>query len=163
MQHDFLSRSSGKFPGATEHLKRYSCFSGRIIPNGNSCSASSKTSLAPAPALRGRLSVHATDWWKYKRLSDVNISWWVTSLPWSKPWSLPDIRLTCATANLVNRAGLGNRKTNVRLCGERLWYVTVYTAAQNSVVITEGLSHPIYDFIIHSKCFFVSLWLKAHA
>ena len=28
--------------------------------------------------------------------------------------------LTCATANLVNRAGLGNRKTNVRLCGERL-------------------------------------------
>ena len=26
MEHDFLGRSSGKFPGATEHLKRRSCF-----------------------------------------------------------------------------------------------------------------------------------------
>ena len=32
--------SSGKFPGATEHLKRQFCFffSGRDVPNGNSCS-----------------------------------------------------------------------------------------------------------------------------
>ena len=29
--------SNGKCPGATKHLKRYPCFSGRNIPNGNSC------------------------------------------------------------------------------------------------------------------------------
>ena len=28
---DFLDRSITKFPGATEHLKRFSCFSGRNI------------------------------------------------------------------------------------------------------------------------------------
>ena len=36
---------------------------------------------------------------------------------WGREWQ---VCLTCATANLVNRAGLGNRKTNVHLCGERL-------------------------------------------
>ena len=35
MEHDFSGRSSEKFPGATEHLKRESCFSGRNISNGN--------------------------------------------------------------------------------------------------------------------------------
>ena len=33
MEHSFLCHSSVKFPGATEHLKRYSCISGRNIPN----------------------------------------------------------------------------------------------------------------------------------
>ena len=33
MEHDFWIRSSGKFPGATEHLKRLTCFSGRNFPN----------------------------------------------------------------------------------------------------------------------------------
>lgn len=33
--------------------------------------------------------------------------------------------LTCATANLVFRVGLGSRKTNVYLRGERLWYIYV--------------------------------------
>ena len=37
MAHDFSGRSSGKFPGTTERLKRWSCFSGRNVPNGNSC------------------------------------------------------------------------------------------------------------------------------
>ena len=32
---DFLGRSSEKFPGATEHLKSLSCFSGWNVPNGN--------------------------------------------------------------------------------------------------------------------------------
>ena len=34
MEHDFLSRSGGKFPVVTEHLKRQSCFSERNAPNG---------------------------------------------------------------------------------------------------------------------------------
>ena len=35
MEHDFSGHSSEKFPGATEHLKRESCFSCRNISNGN--------------------------------------------------------------------------------------------------------------------------------
>ena len=34
MEHDFLGRSSGKFAGATEHLKS-SPVSERNVPNGN--------------------------------------------------------------------------------------------------------------------------------
>ena len=46
MDHDFFGgRFSGKFLGATEHLKRWSCFSGRnVSKNGNSYSNSSKIS-----------------------------------------------------------------------------------------------------------------------
>ena len=57
MEHEFLSRSGGKFPGVTEHLKRQSCFSGRNAPNGNSYSISSKLSLIQSSGLRGRFSV----------------------------------------------------------------------------------------------------------
>ena len=32
MEHECFGRSSRKFPGATEHLKRQSCFSGRNVP-----------------------------------------------------------------------------------------------------------------------------------
>ena len=37
MEHayDFLCYSRGKFPGATEHPIRWSCFSGRKVPSGN--------------------------------------------------------------------------------------------------------------------------------
>ena len=47
MEHDFLGRFSGKFPGARERLKRQSCFSWRNVPNEDSCSTSSKPSLIP--------------------------------------------------------------------------------------------------------------------
>ena len=36
IEHGFSCRSSGKFPGATEHLKRKSCISGRNVSNGDS-------------------------------------------------------------------------------------------------------------------------------
>ena len=62
MEHCFSSRSIGKFPGATEHLKRWSCqFSGRNIPNGNSCSISPKPSLIPVSGVRSLCS-NWTDW-----------------------------------------------------------------------------------------------------
>ena len=57
MEHCFSSRCSGKFPTATEHLKRWSCqFSGRNIPNGNSCSISPKPSLIPVSGVRSLCS-----------------------------------------------------------------------------------------------------------
>ena len=37
MENGFLCPLIGKFPGATEHLKKWSCFSGRNVPNGDSC------------------------------------------------------------------------------------------------------------------------------
>ena len=46
MELDFLDRFSGRFRGATGHLKRYA----------NSCSFSSKPSLIPVPGLRGHFS-----------------------------------------------------------------------------------------------------------
>ena len=61
MEQDFLSRFSGKFLGATEHLERNSCFSERNVPNGNLCSISSKPSSIPVLGLRGRFSVNGTD------------------------------------------------------------------------------------------------------
>ena len=60
-----FGRSSGKFPGATERLKRLSCFSGRSIPNGNLCSISSKQSLTLVSGLRGHFSVNGTDLYKW--------------------------------------------------------------------------------------------------
>ena len=36
IEHGFSCRSSGKFPGPTEHLKRKSCISGRNVSKGNS-------------------------------------------------------------------------------------------------------------------------------
>ena len=65
MEHLFLGRSSGKVPGATEHLKRKSCFSERNIPNGNSCYIFSKLSLLPVSSLRDRFSVNGTDLYKW--------------------------------------------------------------------------------------------------
>ena len=37
----YVGRSTGKFPTVTGKLKRWSCFSGRNVPNGNSCSFAS--------------------------------------------------------------------------------------------------------------------------
>ena len=45
MEHDFLCRFSGKFPGATERLKRHYCFPGRNVPHGDSWSITPKPSL----------------------------------------------------------------------------------------------------------------------
>ena len=50
-----------KFSGATENLKTYSGFSGRDVPNGNSCSISSKPTLIPVSGFRGSFSVNGTD------------------------------------------------------------------------------------------------------
>ena len=36
IERGFSCRSSGTFPGATEHLKRKYCISGRNVSNGNS-------------------------------------------------------------------------------------------------------------------------------
>ena len=47
LEHEVLCLPNGKFPGATEHLKRWSYFSGWNIPNGNSWSIFSKPSLIP--------------------------------------------------------------------------------------------------------------------
>ena len=58
MKHDYLGRSTGKFPGATEKVI---LFSGRNVPNGNSCSISLKPSLIPVLGLRGRFLVNRTD------------------------------------------------------------------------------------------------------
>ena len=62
MENDFLARSYGEFPGATEHLKRLSClfvffFSDEIFQT--------KPSLTPVPRLRGRFSVNETDLYKW--------------------------------------------------------------------------------------------------
>ena len=65
MEHDFFGRSRGKFPGATEHLKRLSCFSGRNIPNRNSSPISSKPSLTPVSGLRGHFPVNGTNSYKW--------------------------------------------------------------------------------------------------
>ena len=59
-------RFSGKFPGATELLKRQFYFSGRNVPNGNSCSISSKPSLIPVSGLRSRFPVNGTDSYKWQ-------------------------------------------------------------------------------------------------
>ena len=37
MENGFLCPFIGKFPGATEDLKKWACFFGRNIPNGYSC------------------------------------------------------------------------------------------------------------------------------
>jgi len=44
MKHNFSCRSSGRFLGATERLKRKSCFSVGNFSDGNSCSFTSFTS-----------------------------------------------------------------------------------------------------------------------
>ena len=58
MEQDRLGRSSRNFPGATEHLKRQSCFSGQNVPNGNSCSIYFKaifdTSFTPSQSFFGK-------------------------------------------------------------------------------------------------------------
>ena len=61
MEHDYLGLPNGKFPAATEHLKRQSCFSGWNTPKGNSCSISSKlfkaifdTSFRPSRPFSGK-------------------------------------------------------------------------------------------------------------
>ena len=61
MENDFLCLPDGKFPRATEHLKKKFCFSAWNNPNGNSCSISSKPSLIPVSGLRGRFPVNGTD------------------------------------------------------------------------------------------------------
>ena len=43
----------------TGRLKRWSCFPGGKVPNGNSCSTSSKSPLTPFSDFRGRISVNA--------------------------------------------------------------------------------------------------------
>ena len=42
-------------------IERASCFSGRNVPSGNSCSISSMPSLIPVSGLRRRFSVNKTD------------------------------------------------------------------------------------------------------
>ena len=54
MEYDSLGRSIRKFPGATKHLKRWSCFFRTEYSKLNSCSISSKPSLKPGSGLRGR-------------------------------------------------------------------------------------------------------------
>ena len=55
---DRLGRSSRNFPGATELLKRQSCFSGQNVPNGNSFSIYFKaifdTSFTPSQRFFGK-------------------------------------------------------------------------------------------------------------
>ena len=51
MAQDFWGGFSGKFRRATEHLERYSCFSGRKVPNGNFCFIFSKPSSIPVLGL----------------------------------------------------------------------------------------------------------------
>ena len=55
---DRLGRSSRNFPGATELLKRQSCFSGQNVLNGNSCSIYFKaifdTSFTPSQPFFGK-------------------------------------------------------------------------------------------------------------
>ena len=66
MEHDFMGRSIGKFPGnngTSENVR--SCFSEQNIPNGNSCSISSKPSLMPGSGLRGRFLVNGNDLYKW--------------------------------------------------------------------------------------------------
>ena len=69
MEHGFLGHPSGKFPGATGNLKKYSCCSRRIVPNGNSCYiyVFNGSSLMPVSAFLGRFSVNRTDLCKCKR------------------------------------------------------------------------------------------------
>ena len=55
--------------------------------------------------------------------------------------------LTCVVANLVKRAGLCSRKTYVRFCRERLWYVILI----HSYIITYIIL--FYTWILH--CFFL--------
>ena len=57
MEHDVFGLPNGKFPGATEHLKRWS-------KRKYSCSISSKLSLIPVSGLRGRFPVNVTDAYK---------------------------------------------------------------------------------------------------
>ena len=52
--------------GQTGRLKRWSCFPGGNVPNGNSCSSSSKSSLTPFSDFRGRISVNVTDSCKWQ-------------------------------------------------------------------------------------------------
>ena len=59
MEHDFLGRFSGNFPGARERLKRQSCFSRRNVPNEDSWSISLKPSLIPG--FRALFAVSGTD------------------------------------------------------------------------------------------------------
>ena len=65
MKKDYLGRSTGKLPGATEKIgKGNPVFSGRNVPNENSCSISLKLSLIPILDLRGRFLVNGTDLYK---------------------------------------------------------------------------------------------------
>ena len=54
MEHDYLVHSSGKLPGATEHLKRWSCFSERNVLIRNSCSISLIPSFRPLRSFFGK-------------------------------------------------------------------------------------------------------------
>ena len=67
MEHDLLGLPNGKYPGATEHLKRYSCLSRWNTPNRSSCSISSKPSLVSVSRLCGRFPVKGTDLCSGKR------------------------------------------------------------------------------------------------
>ena len=50
----FFGCSSGKCPGATEHLKRQSCFSGRNIPSRNSRSIFPSHPVRPSRSFSGK-------------------------------------------------------------------------------------------------------------
>ena len=92
MEHEFLGLPNGKFPGATEHLKSLSCFSGWNIPNGNSCFISPKPSLIPVSRLRGRFPVNGSELYKWlTRFRDKIYQSWtlLTIYPNPEPTCLP--------------------------------------------------------------------------
>ena len=93
LEHDFLGRSSEKFAGATKHLKRYSNFSGRNMPNGNSSSTPSKPSLIWASGLRGSFSINKTDLynWLTRDRDEIYTSWILLTIcgPNHEPTALP--------------------------------------------------------------------------
>ena len=62
---NYLGRSSGKFPGATEHLKSFSCFSGRKVLNGSSCCVSLKPFLILVSGFRSHYFVNESNLYKW--------------------------------------------------------------------------------------------------
>ena len=62
---NYVGLSPGKFPGAMEHLKSFSCFSGRKVLNGSSCCISSEPSVVPVSGFRSHFLVNGTDLYKW--------------------------------------------------------------------------------------------------
>ena len=73
MEHDFLGLSSGKFPGATEHLNRFSLYAKQNIPKQNLCLISSKPTLIPVSGLRCHFLVNGSDLYKINGECDSRV------------------------------------------------------------------------------------------